>query len=63
MDRNLIDLRRVLLRHWSGYIKLSQELNSEYCEGQVAAFQTAIGELDKILLSEYRSISKGDESE
>lgn len=63
MDTNLVALRGVLIRHCSASIELAQKTPCEYFEGRVAAFQTAICELDVILLNEYRNNQKGDESE
>lgn len=62
MDRNLLELRGLLIRHCSACSELAQKMHSEYYEGRAAAFQTAVCELDDILLNEYRNKQKGGES-
>lgn len=62
MDRNLVELREVLIRHCAACSELAQKMHSEYYEGRAAAFQTAVCELDDILLNEYRNKQKGGES-
>lgn len=62
MDKNFIELRGVLIRHCAACSELAQKMHSEYYEGRAAAFQTAICELDDILLREYRKKPEGDEA-
>lgn len=66
MDRNLVELREVLIRHCSACSELAKtmpcEYQCEYNDGRVAAFLTAICELDDILLNEYRNKQKGGDS-
>lgn len=62
MDRNLVELRGMLIRHCAVCSELAQKTHSEYHEGRAAAFLTAICELDDILLNEYRNKQKGGDS-
>lgn len=60
MDRNLIELRGVLIERCAACSELAQKMHSEYYQGRAAAFQTAIIELDDILVKCMKGGEKND---